>query len=291
MKTILLLGANGQLGSDIGKVFAANGGVAIKPVTRRDIDVENTDRIVPFLEQAADGCDWIINCTSYHRTDECEDFAAKAFSINAVAVREMARYCQASGKVFVHFSTDYVFDGLQDAPYTETDLARPLNVYGVSKLAGERFVELIHDRHYIFRVASLFGVAGASGKGGNFVETMVRLAKAGNSLKVVADQIMSPTHTLDIARMVYALARNDGAEFGIYHCAGGGQCSWYEFAAAIFAQIGLNADLSPTTAREYRAKALRPAYSVLDSRKLADFYKMPDWKKSLAEYLELKGYK
>lgn len=289
MKKVLLLGSNGQLGSDIQKIFGEEKNIETIPVTRKQIDVENLDLIHVFLEKHNDA-HYLINCISYHKTDEVEDFPQKAFTINAIAVRELAKFCNKYGTVFIHISTDYVFDGTKNAPYYETDCPAPLNVYGNSKLAGEYFVQSYHDKYFILRVSSLFGFAGSSGKGGNFVETMIRLAKEGKTLSVVHDQIMSPTHTLDIARAIRTLVQHDISDYGIYHCSGEGQCSWFEFAKEIFRQTGLNPKLFPISAEEYKTKAKRPKYSVLSNEKLNRFYKMKDWKEALTEYLVLKGY-
>lgn len=286
MKRIVLLGANGQLGTDIRRVFAG-APADLVPLYRKDLDVERTETIGGFLRELG-RFDALINCTSYHKTDECEDDPLKTFAVNALAPREMAQACAETGAALVHFTTDYVFDGRKRTPYREEDATSPLNVYGVSKAAGEHFVAAHHDRHYIFRVASLFGTAGASGKGGNFVETMLRLAARGAALRVVDDQVMSPTHTLDIAEAVKAFLLRDAPDYGIYHCSGEGECSWHEFAADIFRQSGVAADLRPVPSAEYPAKARRPAYSALDNGKLNAIRPMPHWTDALALYLRLR---
>ncbi|MDF2724052.1 MAG: dTDP-4-dehydrorhamnose reductase, partial [Paenibacillus sp.] len=286
MKRIVLLGANGQLGTDIRRVFRGEEAELV-PLFRSDLDVERTADIAAKLQEAG-RCDVLINCTSYHKTDECEDFAGKAFAVNALAPQEMARYCRDIGAMFIHFTTDYVFDGRKRTPYTEDDATSGLNVYGISKAAGEQLVCAYGERYFIFRVSSLFGTAGASGKGGNFVETMLRVAATGKPLRVVADQMMSPTHTLDIAETVKAFVMNGMADYGIYHCSGEGECSWHDFAEEIFRQRGIDADLSPVSSAEYPTKAKRPAYSVLDNGKLAAIRPMPRWQDALRDYFRLK---
>jgi dTDP-4-dehydrorhamnose reductase len=163
-----------------------------------------------------------------------------------------------------------------------------LNAYGVSKAAGEHFVAAHHDKFFILRVSSLFGTAGASGKGGNFVETMLRVAAGGAPLRVVNDQIMSPTHTLDIAETIKMLLQEGVDDYGVYHCSGEGECSWHDFAAEIFRQRGVVADLRPVTCGEFPTKARRPAYSVLDNGKLNRLRPMPHWIDSLRHYFRLK---
>lgn len=289
MKDIVLLGANGQLGTDIQKVFSAARDYKILTVFRENLDVQNTETIGDTLNKLPD-FDYLINCTSYHKTDECEDYPEKSFVINSIAVSELAKFCNQKGKILFHISTDYVFDGCRNLPYKESDCPNPLNVYGVSKVAGENFIKAYHDKYFIFRVSSLFGTAGASGKGGNFVETMIRLAKEGKPLKVVNDQIMSPTHTIDIAKVIRTFIEQDISEYGIYHCSGEGQCSWYEFAKEIFDQLNMEVDLSGVSHNEYKTKAERPNYSVLDNSKINNIYPMPFWKESLTDYLKLKEH-
>lgn len=286
MKRIVLLGANGQLGTDIRRVFDG-APVELVPLYRKHIDVERTAEIGTLLREFGP-FDALINCTSYHKTDECEDYAAKSFAVNALAPREMARACAKTGAVLIHFTTDYVFDGRKRTPYRESDATSPLNVYGVSKAAGEHFVAAYHDKHFVFRVSSLFGTAGASGKGGNFVETMLRIAAGGSPLRVVGDQIMSPTHTLDIAETVKMFLTEGVEDYGIYHCSGEGECSWHDFAAEIFRQRGVTVQLQKVASAEYKTKARRPPYSVLDNGKLSRLRTMPHWTDALRTYFRLK---
>jgi len=279
---ILLLGSNGQLGSDVVRVFKDS---KIELITfRRD----NFDALKDKIEFPK--VNYIINCISYHKTDECEDFPEKSFKINSSLVYKLAKYCEANDITLFHISTDYVFDGFKNSPYNEEDVPNPLNIYGLSKFAGEKAIQNYLNKYFIFRVSSLFGEAGASGKGGNFVETMINLAKKGTPLKIIADQYMVPTHTLDIARVIKFFIENQIDEYGIYHVVSDGSCSWYDFTKEIFNQIGSNYNIEKTTYIEYRTKAVRPKYSVLYNRKLLKYYKMPHWKKALNEYLYIKGY-
>ncbi len=171
---ILLLGATGQLGSDLVRLAVEEiAGCDITPWTRAQLDVERVDSIRGVL--ATRDFDVLINCTSYHKTDEVEQEAQRAFAVNARAVQVMAETCREKGARFVHMSTDYVFDGSRQSPYREDDAPAPLNVYGASKLMGEALARVAHEDTLIFRLASLFGVVGSRGKGGNFVETMIRL--------------------------------------------------------------------------------------------------------------------
>lgn len=288
MKRIVLLGANGQLGTDICKTLSDTDLYELITVSRSELDVENWQEVGTVLSALAP-FDYLINCTAYHRTDECENHAWKAFAVNTLSPREMALACARQGSGFFHFSTDYVFDGLKTEPYQEHDRPAPLNVYGISKLAGEHSVLACHDRTFLIRVSSLFGEAGASGKGGNFVETMIRLASTGTPLRVVNDQVMSPTHTLDIARAVKCFLDTQVGCYGIYHCSGTGYCSWYEFTCEIFRQMNLDVAVSPVSS-DFTGKAKRPRFSTLDNGKLAPIHQMPHWKDALREYLVLKQH-
>ncbi len=288
MKKVLLLGANGQLGRDIQYVFSSLPEYQLIKIYRHNLDIEYDD-IDAFLQKM--DFDILINCTAYHKTDECEDFPIKAYHINSLAVLKLAQFCQHHKKKLFHISTDYVFDGTKAFPYTEEDCPNPLNVYGNSKLSGEHFIKSTHDQYFIFRVSSLFGVAGASGKGGNFIETMIQLGKQRKKLTVIDDQMMSPTATLEIAKAIFTFIDNDIESYGIYHCSGSGECSWYEFAREIFSELRMEVDLTPISHTSYQSKAKRPAYSVLDNSKLSHFYQLKSWRESVVDYLRFKGYK
>src|SRR5439155_1395531 len=194
--------------------------------------------------------------------DQAEDDRASAFALNAKAVETLAATCQALGATFVHFSTDYVFDGRRSAPYRESDAPNPLNVYGESKLEGERLALARCERAVIFRVAGLFGVARNSGKGGtNFVETMLRLAQKGEPIRVVADQVLGPSYTRDLATKVWRVLPR--AAHQVYHLTNAGQTSWHGFARRVFELAGVRTEVVPVTSAAFGARARRPAYSVL----------------------------
>ena len=237
--------------------------------------------------------DVLINTTAFHKVDICEDEPAMSFAVNASAAYELARLAGDLGSTLIHFSSDYVFDGRARSPYGEEALPGPINVYGVSKLAGEYLIRRFCARHYVIRTTGLYGVAGASGKGGNFVETMLRLGKGGNPVRVVADQVVTPTATADLAAAVAALIERDGhVPYGLYHVTSGGQCSWYEFARAIFERCGMEVDLTPITTAESGAKATRPAFSVLDHQRWirAGLQELRPWHEALDDYLRAKQH-
>lgn len=282
----LLIGANGQLGTDIVATWPT---ADLIPLTIDDLDV--TDRARVFEVIAAHKPALVLNTSAFHNVDVCEAEPEQAFAVNTIAVKHLADACVEHGATLLHMSTDYVFSGNgRSTPYTETDAPDALNVYGVSKAAGEQIIRQRLPRHFIIRSSGLFGVAGAAGKGGNFVETMLRLAREGKPITVVHDQTLSPTFTPDLAAKLLELART--GRHGTYHVTGSGSCTWYEFAREIFAQCALTPDLSPTTTAAFGAKAVRPEYSVLanDALAAAGLPPLRPWQEALADYLSRKGH-
>jgi dTDP-4-dehydrorhamnose reductase len=280
MKTIVI-GAAGQLGSDLvprltGTVISA---------TRSDSDITDRQSIAAFL--ATHMPDVVINCAAYNLVDKAETDPDPAFAVNAWAVRNLAKICRHIGAKLVHISTDYVFGLDRDriTPLAESDAPGPLSAYGTSKLAGEYMVRTFAPKHLIVRTCGLYGVRGSGGKGGNFVETMLRLAAAGKPLKVVGDQRCTPSTTADVAAAIAALITHDAS--GIAHITNSGDCTWHEFAAEIFRQSKITADLSPTTSAVYAAPAHRPTYSVLANNALAKLGIAPlrPWQEALSAYL------
>src|SRR5438445_13218415 len=220
---VAVIGAHGQLGTDLCQVLAAQR-FSVVPLTHRDLDVSDSAQVDRVLSSIH--ADVVISTAAFHKVEECEKQPAQSFAVNAVGPRNLALACRQRNAVLVHFSTDYVFDGAQRRPYTESDLPRPLNVYGVSKLAGEHMLALTWERHFVIRTCGLYGVAGSSGKGGNFVETMLRKAAEGAPIRVVDDQVLTPTFTGDLAEGVARLL--DTEVYGLYHISAEGECSWYE---------------------------------------------------------------
>lgn len=287
---VLLLGGNGQLGSDIRSAHQEAGEpFELSLITRDRLDVAKPG----MVEEILTGLDFdaIINCASYHITDEVEDNASLAFAVNAHAVQAMARACAAKRARLFHVSTDYVFGGaVWGRPLREDDPTAPVNVYGASKAMGETLARLAYDDVVIVRVASLFGTAGASGKGGNFVETILRVAKEKKELRVVVDQVMSPTATGDAAAIMHRMLAA-GCAPGTYHAVNGGAVSWYEFACEIVRRAGIDVDVMSCSSEEYPTRAMRPRYSALDNAKVSNtFGAMPPWQDALECYLRAKGH-
>jgi dTDP-4-dehydrorhamnose reductase len=277
-----VFGAAGQLGQELISRLP-EGTVAW---TRKDADLNVPGQISELLRRNSPKV--VFNCAAYNLVDQAEEDFASAFAVNAFAVRDMALACCENNASLVHFSSDYVFglDHQRSKPYLESDLPGPVSTYGLSKLTGEHFVRAYCQKHFVIRTCGLYGLRGVGGKGGNFVETMVRLASAGKPIRVVNDQILTPSSAADVADVTLQLIQN--APSGLYHLTNGGQCSWFEFAAAILEAVKVRADLTPISSAEYGSKAARPAYSALAS----EHRHIPGcrpWQEALREYLSMRA--
>jgi dTDP-4-dehydrorhamnose reductase len=281
---ITIIGSTGQLGTDL--VKALRGKHEVIGLTHQDLEVTDYNSCLILKK---DRPDIIINTAAFHKTDQCEDEPLKAFSVNAVGARNIATVSKEIEATAAFISTDYVFDGSKKEPYTEDDAPNPINTYGISKLAGELFTKQ-NPKHYIVRVSSLFGVAGASGKGGNFVETMITKAKKNEPLSVVDDMWMTPTYTKDAARVIQEIIEKR-LPFGIYHASNQGQCTWFQFAEEIFRLARLDSTLKPIATSQQQTKARRPSFSALKSVKLSKHgIRTREWIEALADYLAEKGH-
>jgi len=278
---IAVIGADGQLGTDLVKTLAQD---EVFALCYPEFDVTRADRMRSVLQEMRPAA--VINTAAFHRVDDCEDDPESAFRVNSIAVRDLARLAGELGFVLVHYSTDYVFDGRKKAPYIESDPPNPLNAYAVSKLAGEFFVRALVERYFLIRTCGLFGEASSPGKGYNFVDRMIALAGAGKTLRVVDDQWVSPTSTAELAERTSALIRTD--KYGLYHLTSEGQCTWFQFAQRTFSLLGRSPRLEPVDSKTFAAKARRPLYSVLENKRakeigLRDFSL---WDEALRVYLE-----
>ncbi|NQT18664.1 MAG: dTDP-4-dehydrorhamnose reductase [Planctomycetes bacterium] len=279
---VVIIGSNGQLAQDLHPALQQNGHEVIG-LTHAQIEVAELDSVRDALTPAR--ADVVINTSAYHKVDVVEEDPDRAFAVNATGARNVAVACRELNAALVHLSTDYVFSGRKGSPYVEGDAVDPVNLYGVSKAAGEMAVRYLWPRHWIVRTSGLYGVAGSSGKGGNFVELMLRLAHEGKPIRVVNDQTLTPTSTRSLARQISSLIET-GAH-GTYHATCQGACTWYDFTIEIFAASGLKADLSTQTTAESGAEATRPAWSVLANAALQsiELDLMPNWQDALREYL------
>ena len=279
---ILLIGAAGQLAQDLRPVLERRGHEVVA-LTHEQLEICSAEAVARSMADARP--QWVINTAAFHRVDDCEEQAEKAFAVNVMGVRNLAQAAEQAGAALAHFSTDYVFGGEKRTPYQESDLPQPLSIYAMSKLAGEFAARRYCSRHFVIRTCGLYGMGGSRSKGGNFVETMLRLASQKKTIRVVADQVITPTATADLAERVVSLLESE--RYGLYHMTSAGQCSWHEFAAEIFRRANVNADLQPTDSQSFGAKARRPAYSVLDNCQLraAGIAEFRPWQEALADYL------
>ncbi len=281
-RKIGIIGANGQLGSELLSLLPQEHSVGW---TRKDFDVSDFTAVRQHI--ASSGIQHLINTASYHRTDECEDHPEQAFRINSLAVAHLASLCKQFGIALVHISTDYIFDGNQEKPYSEEDPAHPINVYGMSKLLGEESICLLCPEHFIIRTSAMFGRKGSVEKGGSFLDRMFALAQQGKTLRVVNDQRFSPTYATHLARQILKLIQTEN--FGIYHITNSGDTTWYELAKTAFEIRRWQVDVQPVTSEQFAARARRPRYSVLDNSKILKlgFPPLPHWKEALKEYILL----
>lgn len=283
---VLVLGAEGQLGQDLCAVFS--------DVALHRADLDGDFHHLDITDAAATRAlivdtikpDVVFNCAAAHNVPQCEQEPGLAFAVNAAGARNVAVACAAAGARLVHVSTDYVFGDGGARPFVEEDCPRPLSVYAASKLAGEHLIGSVLDDHLVVRTAAIYGKSACRAKGGrNFIGTMLHLASTRPEVKVVTDEITTPTYTLALARQMRLLAER-GAP-GTYHATCQGSCSWFDFARAIFEETGTETNLVPTTSAEFQSPVRRPAYSVLDNAhaRAQGLDIMPPWREALKAYL------
>lgn len=274
---ILVTGANGQLGRDLTELLNARGH-RVLGTDRDTMDITDFAQCTAAMEEFRP--DAVIHAAAYTAVDKAESEPDEAYRINAVGTRNVAAAAERAGAKVCVVSTDYVFDGTASRPYREYDRTNPQSVYGLTKLAGEQLAAALCSRWFVVRTAWLYGR-----HGGNFVETMLKLAQERPALRVVHDQRGSPTSSADLADFLHRLVQTDC--YGIYHATNGGECTWYEFAQAIFAEKALTVDLRPCTTEEFPRPAPRPRYSVLDAMAIRTngFTPLRHWREGLREYL------
>lgn len=290
MKKVVIIGANGQLGTDIVKVFSQEKKLKLYPLLHKDIEITDVLQVKKKLGLIKP--DIVVNTAAYHKVDEVEDNPQKAFEVNSIAQKNLAELCEIKKWTLVFFSTDYVFglDKARKKPYIEMDTPAPINVYGVSKLAGENFTRHLCKKHFVIRVSGLFGATGSSEKGGNFIETMARIGKEKGTVSVVNDQFLTPTYTKNIAENLLELIKT--RNYGLFHMTSEGYCSWWEFAYRIFKELNMKVECKKVESNFFKTRAARPSYSVLRNYNLnkLGLNKMNHWEKSLKLYLKEKGY-
>lgn len=287
MRRVLVLGATGQLGSDVVDAFQAAGDDTVG-LGHADVDVTDGAAVAEVVSGSPAGL--IVNTTAYHHLDRCEEEPSTAYAVNATGARNVAAAADAAGAALIHISTDYVFDGAQRTPYLEVDLPGPLNVYGASKLAGEHLVRATCERSFVVRTSGLYGPRPCRAKGGlNFPLLMLKLARENGELSVVTDQLVGPTYTPDLARQLVALADTDA--YGVVHATGVGEVSWHGFATETLRVAGLTDvpihERTSATSAGSSGSVRRPAYSILAPRRLQQLgiLSMRPWQEALSEYI------
>lgn len=277
MNNILVTGSTGQLGSDVVKELLKRGYSTLSP-NRSEFNLCSEDSIRNYILNS--NCEAIVHCAAYTQVDKAEDEKDLCIKINATATKHIVKCAKILDIPMIYISTDYVFDGTKDGEYTENDETNPINIYGESKLAGEKYVQEILDKYYIVRTSWVFNINGK-----NFIETMLRLSKSNNQLSIVNDQIGSPTYTKDLSRLLVDMLET--SKYGLYHATNEGYCSWYEFANTIFKLANINIDIRAINSNEYASRAKRPLNSKLSKDKLIEygFKPLPNWEDALKDYL------
>ena len=278
---VVVTGAVGYMGKHVVKELLKRGYSTLSP-NRSELNLCSEDNIRNYILNS--NCEAIVHCAAYTQVDKAEDEKDLCIKINATATKHIAKCAKILDIPMIYISTDYVFDGTKDGKYTENDETNPINIYGESKLAGEKYVQEILDKYYIVRTSWVFNINGK-----NFIETMLRLSKANNQLSIVNDQIGSPTYTKDLSRLLVDMLET--SKYGLYHATNEGYCSWYEFANTIFKLANINIDIKAINSNEYASRAKRPMNSKLSKDKLIEygFKPLPHWEDALKDYLIRRG--
>lgn len=283
--SVVVIGSTGQLGQDLLRVF----GDEAVGLSHQDLDVTDEAGVAAAL--GSHRPDWVLNTAAFHRVDDCELDPTTSFAVNATGALNVARAAAEIGSGVVFYSSDYVFGGEErqrDHAYEEGDRPDPLSVYGTTKVAGEQLVAQANERHLVVRSAGLYGTA-TSRKGWTFPELMINKARSDGAVRVVTDQVLSPTFTADLAQKSKELIEHDAS--GVFHLTNAGECSWFEFAREAFDIAGVEAEMEPIGSEQLNQRARRPPYSALDSARLAavGVGPMRPWEEALEDYLKQKG--
>ncbi|UKT63287.1 dTDP-4-dehydrorhamnose reductase [Pedobacter mucosus] len=278
MSKILVIGAGGQLGQCLKIVAERRAITTVVFPNEQDGNILNAEALNTLL--ASEKPDYVINCAAYTAVDKAEDEVELAKAVNETGAANLATACENSNAILVHVSTDFVFEGNEIKLLKEDDIANPINVYGVTKLDGEKAVESILAAHFILRTSWLY-----SEYANNFVKTMLKLGAERDELGIIADQVGTPTYAIDLANVIYDIIDSKSTEYGLYHYSNEGVTSWYDFAKAIFDISGTQVKANPIPGSAYPAKAARPAFSVMDKTKIKTTFNIsiPYWRDSVVE--------
>ncbi len=280
---VVLIGANGQLGTEIHHVLSGRD-LNLVSLTHQDIEITDPENVQEVL--ARQKPDAVINTAAYHNVEQCEYQLQDAFNGNALGAKNLAEAAENHGFYLIHISTDYVFDGDKKAPYLETDTPLPLNAYANTKLAGEYFVQASTSNAVVLRTCGIYGRVPCRAKGGkNFVELMLQLAQTRDEVRVVENEVLTPTSARAVGHQISALL--DNPVYGISHATAEGYCSWYQFAEAIFRIMDWDVNLNVAAPEEFPSAVNRPEYSVLENQKLKThkLNTFEHWEEGLRHYL------
>ncbi|MFJ9383222.1 dTDP-4-dehydrorhamnose reductase [Peribacillus sp. NPDC101481] len=274
---ILVTGVSGQLGFDV--VREGNKyGFEMYGTGSKELDITNKENVCEYINKVKP--DVIVHCAAYTAVDKAEDYKEDCYDVNTNGTKYLAEAAKQIDAKFIYISTDYVFDGLGDAPFNEADIPNPIGQYGITKFEGEMVVRSILEKYFIVRISWVFGL-----NGNNFIKTMLRLSETRDELNIVGDQFGSPTYTVDLSHLLLQMAQTE--KYGIYHASNEGFCSWAEFSQEIFNQANKTVKVHSITTEEYPTRAIRPKNSRLSKQKLVDagFNQLPTWENALSRYL------
>ncbi|HZX57690.1 MAG TPA: dTDP-4-dehydrorhamnose reductase, partial [Mucilaginibacter sp.] len=276
MSNIVVFGASGQLGQCLKEVAEAKGITTIYFPSESEADILNRDALKKIFDTYKPA--WCINCAAYTAVDKAEDDIDTARKINKTGAENISAFCAEYDSILIHTSTDFVFKGDKPVPLTEDDTAEPINVYGLTKLEGEKAVIESLEKYYTLRTSWLY-----SEYGNNFVKTMLKLGAERDELKIIADQVGTPTYAMDFAACILQIISSETTAYGTYHYSNEGVASWYDFAKAIFDISGTKVKTLPIKTSQYPTRAVRPAYSVMDKTKIKQAFniEIPYWRDSL----------
>lgn len=280
LQRVLLFGGSGQLGGEIRRLWRD---LDVISPSHAEIDITDGAAVESLIEQAA--ADAVVNCAAFHNVERCENEPQSAFAANTLAVNVMAETCARVGSAFVTLSTDYVFDGELGRPYAESDAPRPLSAYGVSKYAGELLVQRLQSRAYVVRTCGVYATRASTSKGYTFIDRILEQARAGEPMRVVCDQTVSPTYAPHLARGLLQLLQS-GADYGVYHVVNEGAVTWFDFASAALRIVGIDRAIEPVSYKDWASRVRRPAFSALENARFhAIGITLPSWQEALERYL------
>ena len=279
---ILVTGSKGQLGSELKVLAEANKKYSFIFVDVDDVDITDKEAVIRFFN--SNNFDYCINSAAYTAVDKAEVDNENSEKVNAIGPKNLAEACKLSNTIFIHVSTDFVFDGNKNVQYSEDDETNPINVYGETKLKGELLITEVMEEYFILRTSWLYSTFG-----NNFVKTMQRLGREKDNLGIIVDQIGTPTYARDLAKAIMTIVDKQSTSYGTYHYSNEGVASWYDFAKAIFQYSNIEVELNPIPTSQYPTPAKRPSFSVMDKSKIKENIKIiiPHWTDSLKECISL----